>query len=191
MTHKEKIIATAYTGIMFVDGPELGEVYAYEEEKLGHGVIDIMHANKEFQQKVRNAVREDFLAMIGENEEIKEEEYIDDLALEERAEDYADECWTLDINNFACKDGYIKGATEQKQIDDQHMLHLVDACEQDKQLLIDKACEWLEKNAVKYIGLLFSSHIRDEDGSERVEVRGSVNMKLYDDFRKAMKENEH
>lgn len=126
MTHKEKIIATAYTGIMFVDGSELGEVYAYEEEKLGHGVIDIMHADKEFQQKLRNAVREDFLAMISKDDK-----------------------------------------------------------------LIDKACEWLEKNAVKYIGLLFSSHIRDEDGSERVEVRGSVNMKLYDDFRKAMKENDH
>ena len=41
MTYKEKIIATAYTGIMFVDGSQLGDVYAYEEEKLGHGVLDI------------------------------------------------------------------------------------------------------------------------------------------------------
>lgn len=64
MTHKEKIIATAYTGIMFVDGAALGDVYAYEEEKLGRGVIDIMHANKGFQQEVRDAVRDDFLAMI-------------------------------------------------------------------------------------------------------------------------------
>lgn len=70
MTHKEKIIATAYTGIMFVDGAALGDVYAYEEEKLGRGVIDIMHANKEFQQEVRDAVRDDFLAMIsGEYQE--------------------------------------------------------------------------------------------------------------------------
>lgn len=70
MTHKEKIIATAYTGIMFVDGSELGEVYAYEEEKLGHSVIDIMHANKEFQQKLRNAVREDFLAMLSKDDKL-------------------------------------------------------------------------------------------------------------------------
>ena len=70
MTHKEKIIATAYTGIMFVDGSELGEVYAYEEEKLGHGVIDIMHADEEFQQKVRDAVHEDFLAMISKDDKL-------------------------------------------------------------------------------------------------------------------------
>lgn len=64
MTYKEKIIATAYTGIMFIDGSQLGDLYAYEEEKLGHGVIDIMHADKQFCQKVRDAVREDFLAML-------------------------------------------------------------------------------------------------------------------------------
>ncbi len=64
MTYKEKIIATAYTGIMFVDGSQLGDVYAYEEEKLGHGVLDIMHADKEFCQKVRDAVREDFFKML-------------------------------------------------------------------------------------------------------------------------------
>lgn len=72
MTHKEKIIATAYTGIMFVDGSQLGEVYAYEEEKLGHGVLDFMHASKEFQQKVRDAVREDFLNMLKGDYEQKE-----------------------------------------------------------------------------------------------------------------------
>jgi len=64
MTYKEKIIATAYTGYMFINGSQLGDLYAYEEEKLGHGVIDIMHANEEFCQKVRDAVREDFLAML-------------------------------------------------------------------------------------------------------------------------------
>ncbi len=64
MTYKEKIIATAYTGIMFVDGVNIGDVYAYEEEKLGHGVIDIMHADKEFCMKVREACKEDFLEML-------------------------------------------------------------------------------------------------------------------------------
>ena len=72
MTYKEKIIATAYTGIMFVDGSQLGDVYAYEEEKLGHGVLDIMHADKEFCQKVRDAVREDFFKMLkGEYEKMR------------------------------------------------------------------------------------------------------------------------
>lgn len=64
MTYREKIIATAYTGIMFVDGEHLGDVYKYEEEKLGHGVIDIMHANKDFQKKIRDTLKEDFLKMI-------------------------------------------------------------------------------------------------------------------------------
>lgn len=54
--------------------------------------------------------------------------------IKERAEDYANENWTLDEANFACEDGYIKGATEQIEID------------------IEKACEWLKNNAV--IGLM-------------------------------------
>ena len=72
MTYKEKIIATAYTGITFVDGSQLGDVYAYEEEKLGHGVLDIMHKDKEFCQKVRAAVHEDFIKML--NGEYSKEE---------------------------------------------------------------------------------------------------------------------
>jgi len=64
MTYKEKIIATAYTGIMFVDGSHLGDVYAYEQEKLGHSIINVMHADEEFCEKLRNAVHEDFLAML-------------------------------------------------------------------------------------------------------------------------------
>jgi hypothetical protein len=64
MTYKEKIIATAYTGVMFIDPSQLGDLYAYEEEKIGHGVIDIMHADKQFCQKVRDAVYEDFIKML-------------------------------------------------------------------------------------------------------------------------------
>lgn len=64
MTLEEKIIATAYTGIMFVNGDQLGDVYAYEEKKLGHGVLDIMYLNKDFQTKLKDAVREDFINMI-------------------------------------------------------------------------------------------------------------------------------
>lgn len=35
--------------------------------------------------------------------------------IEERAEEYANENWTLDEAYFACEDGYIKGATEQQK----------------------------------------------------------------------------
>lgn len=64
MTRKEKIIATAYTGIMFIDGSELGELYKYEEEKLGHPVIDIMHVNESFNKKLKDAVKSDFIEML-------------------------------------------------------------------------------------------------------------------------------
>lgn len=74
MTYKERIIATAYTGLMFVDGSQLGDVYKYEEEKLGHGVIDIMHGNKKFREKLKDAIYNDFVAMITGSLEIDEEE---------------------------------------------------------------------------------------------------------------------
>jgi len=64
MTRKEKIIATAYTGIMFIDGSELGELYKYEEEKIGHTVIDIMHADESFVKKLKDAVKSDFIEML-------------------------------------------------------------------------------------------------------------------------------
>lgn len=64
MTHKEKIIATAYTGIMFIDGSELGELYKYEEEKMGHAVIDIMYTDESFVKRLKDAVRSDFIEML-------------------------------------------------------------------------------------------------------------------------------
>ena len=68
MTHEEKILATAYTGVMFVGGKEIGEVSALEEKALGHGVMDIMHADKNFREKVREALREDFVKMISRDD---------------------------------------------------------------------------------------------------------------------------
>ena len=64
MTKKEKIIASAYTGIMFLDGPDIYDIYKYEEEKLGHGVLDIMHASEDFCHRVRDAVKDDFIDML-------------------------------------------------------------------------------------------------------------------------------
>lgn len=66
MTLKERIIATAYTGFMFISGDELEPFYKYCEKKVGHGVIDIMFADNKFEIELRKAVRLDFLKMIGE-----------------------------------------------------------------------------------------------------------------------------
>lgn len=37
MTKEEKIIATAFTGKMFIDGSDMGLLYEYMEKKVGHG----------------------------------------------------------------------------------------------------------------------------------------------------------
>lgn len=74
MTRKEKIIATAYTGIMFIDGSELGELYKYEEEKMGQAVIDVMYSDETFVKRLKDAVRNDFIEMLrGKYEEGKNE----------------------------------------------------------------------------------------------------------------------
>lgn len=120
MTHKEKIIATAYTGIMFVDGSEIHEVYAYEEKKLGHGCLDIMHANKDFCMKVRDAVKDDFLAMLrGESQEPIDEEKLTDKALTAAIEcnNETDNSMTAD-QEYWYQQGYYDGykqAWEDKQ----------------------------------------------------------------------------
>lgn len=73
MTHKEKIIATAYTGIMFIDGSELGELYKYEAEKMGNAVIDIMYTDESFVKRLKDAVKSDFIEMLrGKYKEEKE-----------------------------------------------------------------------------------------------------------------------
>lgn len=87
--------------------------------------------------------------------------------IKERAEEYADECWTLDEANFACEDGYIKGATEQRAID------------------IDKACEIYRKELSEIINIInhLGKELYDIDEiGELISLEGSVN-----DFIKAMK----
>lgn len=75
--------------------------------------------------------------------------------------------------------GYILGATEQKAIDDNHLREV-------KEMVIDKACEWLE------------SHFRDIENPDFYSKRNHPTdiesmyhwsvKELVDDFRKAMEE---
>ena len=64
MTEQEKIIATAYTGIMFVD--DFGRVHEYIEQKLGRPVWTHELALPGMHEKIQNAVKDDFLQMIHE-----------------------------------------------------------------------------------------------------------------------------
>lgn len=64
MTLKEKIIATAYTGVLFINGDELGKFYEYVDSKTDGGALDIKWASKEWTEYVRKQCKDDFLAML-------------------------------------------------------------------------------------------------------------------------------
>ena len=68
MTKEEKIIATAFTGIMFIDGSDMGLLYGYMEKKVGHGVIDLMLADKGFWEELHKACEKDFIDMISKEQ---------------------------------------------------------------------------------------------------------------------------
>lgn len=85
MTKKEKIIATAFTGIMFIDGSDMGLLYEYMEKKVGHGVIDLMLADKGFCEELHKSCKKDFIDMIS-----KEQPSLPDN-LEEAAEKWCKE----------------------------------------------------------------------------------------------------
>lgn len=95
MTREEKIIATAFTGKMFIDGSDMGLLYEYMEKKVGHGVIDIMLADKAFWEELHRACEQDFIDMVSKEqpslpsdldeaaEKYGNKEYPDEPALEQ------------------------------------------------------------------------------------------------------------
>lgn len=96
MTKEEKIIATAFTGIMFLDGSDIGLLYEYMQEKIGHGVIDFMLADKKFWEELHKASEKDFINMIS-----KEQPSLPDN-LDEAANSYASktECAVVACRGF-------------------------------------------------------------------------------------------
>lgn len=68
MTKEEKIIATAFTGKMFIDGSDMGLLYEYMEKKVGHGVIDLMLADKGFWEELHRACEQDFIDMVSKEQ---------------------------------------------------------------------------------------------------------------------------
>jgi len=68
MTKEEKIIATAFTGTMFIDGSDMGSLYEYMEKKVGHGVIDLMLADEGFWEELHKACKNDFIDMISKEQ---------------------------------------------------------------------------------------------------------------------------
>ena len=68
MTKEEKIISTAFTGIMFIDGSDMGSLYEYMEKKVGHGVFDLMLADKGFWKELHKACDKDFTDMVSKEQ---------------------------------------------------------------------------------------------------------------------------
>ena len=66
MTEYEKIVATAYTDTMFVN--DFSEVHKYIEKKLGRLVWTHEFASTKLWDEIKDAVRPDFMAMIGKED---------------------------------------------------------------------------------------------------------------------------
>ena len=65
MTKQEKIIVSAYTGVLMCD---LDDVYEYIQKKLGRPVFTHELANKDIQKEIEEKSKEDFLEVCGREE---------------------------------------------------------------------------------------------------------------------------
>jgi len=63
MTLRERIIVECYTGFCMCTGEERWEVYKYAEEKMGHPVWTHFWANEKFCRELREACKDDFVAL--------------------------------------------------------------------------------------------------------------------------------
>lgn len=75
--------------------------------------------------------------------------------IEVRATEYSNRYERVKLTRLRA---YIDGATEQKKIDDQHILFLADAHEYEKKMLIDKAC----KTYCKFCPIQCDNHPHDD-----------------------------
>lgn len=62
MTEHEKIVLTAYTGVMVVD--DFSEFQRYADEKLGFSTTTIDFARREVWDALKEACRDDFLEVM-------------------------------------------------------------------------------------------------------------------------------
>lgn len=62
MTRQEKIIVSAYTGVLMCD---FSDMHKYIEEKIGRPVWTHEMASYNVQEEIKNAVKPDFLALCG------------------------------------------------------------------------------------------------------------------------------
>lgn len=65
MTKQEKIIVSAYTGVLMCD---FGDVHGYVEEKLGRPIFTHEFADKDIQEEIKEKSKEDFLKICNREE---------------------------------------------------------------------------------------------------------------------------
>ena len=65
MTKQEKIIVSAYTGVLMCD---FGDVHEYVEEKLGRPIFTHEFADKDIQKEIKEKSKEDFLKICSQEE---------------------------------------------------------------------------------------------------------------------------
>ena len=68
MTDREKAIVMAYTGYTMLAGDKLGIYYQYVQEKLGQSVMTHELAYEEVQDAIKEAAKEDFIALAKDND---------------------------------------------------------------------------------------------------------------------------
>lgn len=64
MTQEERIIATAYTGVSFLDNEEIDALCKYASDKLGYDVEIRELLNKSFWILLKDRSREEFIKMV-------------------------------------------------------------------------------------------------------------------------------
>lgn len=69
MTDREKAIVMAYTGYTMLAGDKLDIFYKYVQEKLGRNVLTHELAYQEVQDAIKEAAKEDFIAIAKEGNE--------------------------------------------------------------------------------------------------------------------------
>jgi len=62
MTEKERVIVSAYTGVLMCN---FSELHKYVEQKLGRPVFTHEFTDKDIIEEIKERVRDDFLALCG------------------------------------------------------------------------------------------------------------------------------
>ena len=152
MTKEEKIIATAFTGKMFIEGSDMGLLYEYMEKKVGYKVFDLILADKGFWEKLHKACEQDFIDMVSKEQpsfpsdrEEAAKEYAKTTFKKPYSDNPDEEVTIIEPDKYA---GFIAGAKyEDEQLSEKiaaaYQLGLAD---KEKQMMKNALHGWLDED---------------------------------------------